>query len=201
MQTGAQNHEERREGPWSAPVAAPPHPATPRRRMGMGEAVRTCFARYFTFSGRASRAEFWWFTLFTFLVGFGLGFIEAFVSRADVAETRGSLFPQAWQLATFMPSLTVGWRRMHDTGRSGLFLIYPLLVMLGIAMFTGLMVSTGAFDPAGAATGTFGAAGLLVLALAGFVFLISPLLVLWWLARPSQPGANKYGPNPHEVSP
>jgi uncharacterized membrane protein YhaH (DUF805 family) len=37
--------------------------------------------------------------------------------------------------------------------------------------------------------------------LAAIVLLISPLLVLWWLTRPSQPGPNQYGPNPHEVTP
>ena len=41
-----------------------------------GQAVKSCFNQYCGFKGRASRAEFWWFTLFTAIVGFVLGFVD-----------------------------------------------------------------------------------------------------------------------------
>jgi uncharacterized membrane protein YhaH (DUF805 family) len=166
----------------------------------MAGAVRTCFAKYFTFSGRARRSEYWWFFLFVFLTSFVLGFVDALAFGREREGTSVAFLAPAWQLATLLPSTAVGWRRMHDTGRSGLYLFYPFLVMLGIGMFAGLMVSSGAVHPGGAATGALGTLGLVVLAFAALVFLISPLIVLWWLTRPSQPGSSLYGPNPHEVS-
>ena len=104
-----------------------------------------------------------------------------------------------FSLATFIPGLAAGWRRMHDTGRSGLYLFYPLFAIIGLATFIGLfggaeLIEGG--DPGVLFDGVFG----LILGIALIVILISPFIVLWWLTRPSQPGQNQYGPNPHEVN-
>lgn len=172
--------------------------------MSFTEAIRTCLRNYVTFSGRARRPEYWWFMLFLFLGGLALGLVDTalFGSPAPVdrgleddgvrvssgSGPLGSLF----NLAMLLPSLAAGWRRMHDTGRSGLYLLYPLIVMVGIygfAAFTGVIGAAGGFSG-------FGGIALVVLLLAFLVFLISPLLVLWWLTRPTQPGTNQWGPEP-----
>jgi uncharacterized membrane protein YhaH (DUF805 family) len=164
--------------------------------MTFQQSVITCFRKYFTFSGRAARSEYWWFVLFNFLGAFVASLTESVINGMSGTPNGPTLLSGAFNLATFIPSLAVGWRRMHDTGRSGLYLLYPLIAMVGLSIFIGLFggdfATTGDFE---ALTPAF---ALLVI-LAGLVILISPFLVLWWLTRPSQSGPNQYGPNPHEV--
>lgn len=155
--------------------------------MTFGRAVRACLSRYATFSGRASRPEFWWFTVFLFLGQSAAGIIDAALFGQG-AVLLGSVF----SAAMLSPSLAAGWRRMHDSGRSGLHLVYPFIVMLGMATFGALVM--------GIPEGPVQDASMLVLAFAAFVFAISPLLVLWWLTRPSDPNPNRYGPPPSEVT-
>src|SRR5690606_12770990 len=109
-------------------------------------------------------------------------------------ESNGPL-AAVFSLATFLPLLAAGWRRMHDSGRSGLYLLYPLIVMVGLAGAMSFFGGIGALE-GGAGAGM----ALIVLIPAMIVLFISPLLVLWWLTRSGQPGANIYGPNPKEVS-
>lgn len=174
--------------------------------MGFRKAISTCFRNYATFSGRASRAEYWWFFLFCLMGNLVAGVIDNALFRAASlgvwsgageagfrAESDGPV-GILFSLAVLLPSLAAGWRRMHDTGRSGLFLVYPLLVMLGISVFMGTFGGP-AMAMGGPASGLAG----IVLAVSVLVLILSPLLVLWWLTRPSQPGNNTYGPNPHEV--
>ena len=86
--------------------------------MTFGESISICFKKYATFDGRASRSEYWWFVLFTFLVSMGTGIIS---------ETLSGLF----SLAVLLPSLAVGARRLHDTDRSGWFLLLWFIPVLG----------------------------------------------------------------------
>ncbi|MDD5324921.1 MAG: DUF805 domain-containing protein [Polaromonas sp.] len=74
--------------------------------MNFGQAISSCLSKYGTFSGRASRSEFWWFFLFQFLVS---------VAASIVSERFGSLV----NLALLLPALAVGTRRLHDIGKSG----------------------------------------------------------------------------------
>ena len=180
--------------------------------MNFTDAVRICFSKYVTFSGRASRPEYWWFFLFLILgsavagvldaMFFGTVSVETEISDTGAQVSAGNEngpIAGLFGLGTFLPSLAVGWRRMHDTGRSGLYLLYPLIVMAGIGIFAGLTGSLNALIPGAEGTVTpLAGFSMVVLAIAAIVFLISPLLVLWWLTRPSQPGTNEYGPNPHE---
>jgi len=175
--------------------------------MGFTDAVKTCFRKYATFSGRASRPEYWWFFLFVILGGIVASVLDGLLFGATVVETETTKsvttngpLAAIFSLGTLVPGLAAGWRRMHDTGRSGLFLLYPLIVSVGVSSFAGLV---GGFDQLGSGdmSGLFAGTVGLVMIVALFVLMISPLLVLWWLTRPSQPGSNEYGPNPHEVIP
>ena len=84
-------------------------------------AVKTCFSKYATFTGRASRSEFWWFALFTF---------AASVILSMVNETLSGIF----SLAVLVPSLSVGVRRLHDIGNSGWFMLIWLIPFIGWAI-------------------------------------------------------------------
>lgn len=86
--------------------------------MTFGESISACFSKYATFDGRASRSEFWWFVLFTFLVSAAIGI---------VSDKLSALF----SLAVLLPSLAVGARRLHDTDRSAWFLLLWFIPIIG----------------------------------------------------------------------
>ncbi|MEM1386777.1 MAG: DUF805 domain-containing protein [Pseudomonadota bacterium] len=163
----------------------------------MTQAVVRCLSKYATFSGRAPRAEYWYFALFCVLISLVLGLVETTINAITGTADGPTLLSGAFAFVTLVPSLAAGWRRMHDTGRSGLSLFYPLIVLIGIMTYIAIVIG-----PEALSAGEIQATGLnaLILTLAFFVALISPILVIWWLTRPSEPGPNQYGPNPYEVT-
>ncbi len=97
-------------------------------RVGFIEAVQTCFQKYIDFSGRATRAEFWWFTLFASLISIITMIIDYVIGTVGMLGLFG-LFEGLWALATFFPSLAVAARRLHDRSKSGW---WQLLWLTGI---------------------------------------------------------------------
>ena len=98
--------------------------------MGLQEAVRTCFAKYFDFEGEASRPEFWWFFLFVGVVNFAL---------AVVSHTLSGVFG----LVIFVPLLAVTVRRLHDANRSGWWLLSWFVPIVGWIVLVFLLVQEG----------------------------------------------------------
>jgi uncharacterized membrane protein YhaH (DUF805 family) len=94
--------------------------------MNMIEATKACFSKYVTFSGRARRAEYWWFVLATVLVSIVLGVIDAVIGFGEFG-----LLSNIWSLAVFLPSIAAGARRLHDTDRSAWWLLIMLLPLIG----------------------------------------------------------------------
>lgn len=86
--------------------------------MDLFEAIKSCFTRYATFSGRASRSEFWWWALFVLLGSIG---------TAMVSDTVSGLFA----LGTLLPYLAVAARRLHDIGKSGWWQLVGFIPLLG----------------------------------------------------------------------
>ncbi len=84
--------------------------------MNFGQAISTCLSKYATFTGRASRSEFWWFFLFQLLVSIAASML------GDVANGLVNL-------ALLLPALAVGTRRLHDIGRSGWWQLIMLTVV------------------------------------------------------------------------
>ena len=87
--------------------------------LNLPEAVKTCFKKYFNFKGRASRSEYWYFTLFNFIgyaIGFSLGFL------APVFFIINGIF----FLVIIIPWISVAVRRLHDINKSGWFVALPL---------------------------------------------------------------------------
>ncbi len=82
------------------------------------DAVGVCFKKYADFNGCASRSEFWWWFLFTVVVSL-------------VCRSVGYSLYGAFWLATLLPSIAVGVRRLHDTNRSGWWLLLYLLPVIG----------------------------------------------------------------------
>ena len=73
---------------------------------------------YATFSGRARRSEYWYFVLFNVIISIALGFISGMMGI--------SILSNIYSLAILVPSIAVGFRRMHDVGKSGWFLLIPI---------------------------------------------------------------------------
>jgi uncharacterized membrane protein YhaH (DUF805 family) len=82
------------------------------------ESVRTCFVKYADFTGCATRAEFWWWTLFNLVGTIALGVVS---DKLSVAFT----------LATALPYLAVTARRLHDTDRSGWLQLLGFIPVIG----------------------------------------------------------------------
>lgn len=183
--------------------------------MGMIEATRTCLGKYVTFSGRARRPEYWWFLLFFVLGSFVTGLVDLTLFGATetarvsgpgaegvAMETTGPTpLNTIFSLAMFLPMLAAGWRRLHDTGRSGWWLLMPLGVSLAAGLLGGSVMGfgwmTGPVTEGGPMHGPmFGGMGMF----AGLLMFLAPvvayIVLIVWLASSSQPGENEYGPEP-----
>lgn len=90
--------------------------------MNFTDAVKTCFKKYFTSSGRASRSEFWYWVLFVLLLQ-----ILANLILEDL-----SLF---LSLFLFFPGLTVSIRRLHDVNMTAWWLLIAFIPLIGL-LFT-----------------------------------------------------------------
>ncbi len=82
--------------------------------------------KYATFDGRASRSEYWWFTLGNVLLSFVIEFVFGIFDMGETAISIYSIF-------IFIPSIAVSIRRLHDIGKSGwycLLLLIPLVSLI-----------------------------------------------------------------------
>ena len=102
--------------------------------MDLQEAVRVCFAKYLDFEGEASRSEFWWFFLFTGVVSGALALVSHAVSWI-------------FSLAVLVPFIAVTVRRLHDTNRSGWWVLVCVLPVVGWFVLAFLLVQEGERPP------------------------------------------------------
>lgn len=191
--------------------------------MSFVTAVRTCFGKYVTFSGRAPRSEFWWFILAVWLVSTGLSLVDGVIWGPTLARTWETLSPKLegaegmsapstvfvqgpltslWGSVTFLPALAASWRRLHDTGRPGWMCLLPAAALF-IGFFGVFAFSLGGTAPGGPEDPILSLVETLqgpVTVLGAVVLLVAGVLVVF-LCQRSSPGSNAYGPNPLEVNP
>lgn len=132
--------------------------------------------KYAEFDGRARRKEYWMYVLLLIIVGVVLSVLEGIVGLRGMVGPYGPL-TALFLLATLVPSLAVGVRRLHDTDRSGWWLLIgygPFLLSLCL-MFFGIPQF---------------AMILSIIALIGFVVL------LVFMVMEGTKGPNQYGPDP-----
>lgn len=171
--------------------------------MEFGESIKTCFKKYVTFKGRASRSEFWWFYLFYYLlqnaiyiVLFALPLLGSFYN--EIKGTEELAKPKLYVLEEcliylliciplWIPLLSATVRRLHDTGHSGWQLLGPsaLLLLMIILMFCGAGISKNI--------------GFIMLAMCFIGPFIYGIIIFVWMLKISQPEENKYGPVPEGV--
>ncbi|WP_224816047.1 DUF805 domain-containing protein [Hasllibacter sp. MH4015] len=148
-----------------------------------GEAISVCFSKFVTFQGRASRSEYWFFVLFTVLVGIVTSVIDlaVFPNMVELSPLNSVA-----NLILFLPGLAVAIRRLHDTNRSGWWIgaFYLAMVVFGVILGALIAVDPGVGEPEGiiALFGLFGI-GVLVYAIVLIVFLCTK----------GTPGPNRFG--------
>ena len=105
--------------------------------MSFMEAVQSVFSNYANFKGRARRSEFWDFLLLNFVVTLVLTILQN-ATGAGIFRILSGIY----SLAVIVPTLAVGWRRMHDIGKNGAFYLVSLIPIVG----TILIIVWGAKD-------------------------------------------------------
>ena len=163
------------------------------RRVRFAEAVGSGFRKYFQFSGRAQRAEFWWWIAFWCLGSLVAVVLDRaldlgpsqpldgvitirFLSIFEWSEPAESVF----KLFVLTPTAAVGVRRLHDIGKRGWWLLMPFAILFGTLMAAPFI---GAARPVVALAGPFG-------------FLAVFVVILVWWARDGDRGSNRFGPSP-----
>jgi uncharacterized membrane protein YhaH (DUF805 family) len=91
--------------------------------MGFGQAISTGFTRYFNFSDRACRSEFWYWLLFNVIVGIVAAVIDANMNT--------QLVTLVFDLATIIPTIAIGVRRLHDLDASGWWILLNFIPLIG----------------------------------------------------------------------
>ncbi|PKM03872.1 MAG: DUF805 domain-containing protein [Gammaproteobacteria bacterium HGW-Gammaproteobacteria-6] len=98
--------------------------------MTFQDSIRIGFSKYADFTGTASRPEYWWFFLFLVL-------------GSLVAMALSFWLSMVFSLATIVPSLAAATRRLHDTGRSGWWLLISLVPLVGGIVLIVLLAQEG----------------------------------------------------------
>ena len=84
------------------------------------DAVKSAFQNYTNFKGRVSRSEFWWFYLFYIIVAFVIGLLSGILG-----ENLGNILLLIFVLVVILPYIALLARRMHDSDKSGWFMLIP----------------------------------------------------------------------------
>ncbi len=135
------------------PPEPPEPPSTPLvKTMPMDVAVRRGLRGYADFSGRATRAEYWWFSLAANLslavVGLaGIVLAGSLLRDPELAGVLGLLPYTLAALALVVPLLSVSVRRLHDTDRSGLLLLLGLIPLVGPILVVVMLATRGTRGP------------------------------------------------------
>lgn len=161
------------------------------------------FKRYFDFSGRSRRKEYWMYTLFVVIVTIVLAIIDTALgldgsatsdpdmTGPPISPATGGLLGNIFALATFIPSLAVGVRRLHDLDRSGWWILLPLgPIFVGVVLFgVGMVQSLDGMGGGMSSTMILGGIALL----GG---LICSIVLLVWYCTPGTSGSNRFGEDP-----
>ena len=121
----------------------------PAQMMGFIDSVKSVLMNNFAnFEGRASRSEYWWFALATFIAGFCIGLVDGVilvVMDVPIDSLLWSFSPLGtlFQLAILIPGLAVLVRRFHDLGKSGWWFFILLIPCVGIILYIVWMATEG----------------------------------------------------------
>jgi len=116
--------------------------------VGFSEAISSFWTNYVTFRGRARRLEYWFVALFLFLATLGATILDIAIfsdALGEFLEDSGGLgvIGALLTLAVFLPSLSLLVRRLHDTNRSGWWVLIGLIPLAGaIVLFVFVLLDS-----------------------------------------------------------
>jgi uncharacterized membrane protein YhaH (DUF805 family) len=142
--------------------------------MGFGDAIWAGLRKFVIFSGRAGRAEYWYWVLFSVLVIIAWTFVDILVVGISTGP-----FSTLVTLALILPGLAATARRLHDTDRSAWWIVLPVAPLVGVVLVLVML-----------------AASPLLLVVAVAAALIGLVVLLLMVAAPGTPGTNRFGPEP-----
>ena len=148
--------------PWPVPAPGPAPLDQPQYDATIGQAASRFWRKFAVFSGRASRSEYWWWSLIATGIGLVLEVVGSVIFGGGLLMSPGNpvftlssfllpLIPAlVWSVIALVPSLALTVRRLHDTNRSGWWylLVLPslaglLLEMVALQSFTAAQLGTG----------------------------------------------------------
>jgi len=147
-------------------------------------AKRPVLEKYADFSGRAPRAEYWWYVLAMIIVSVIARIIDSIVGM-NVAGPYG-LLSLIVMLGLLVPNIAVSVRRLHDTNRSGWWILLPVVPYALAIAIAGPGIMAGSVG-----------AGIGIAALFMFGGFICAIVLFVFMCLAGTPGENRYGPNPY----
>ena len=140
--------------------------------------IKLGFQHYFDFNGRSTRSEYWWWVLFVVITGIVLSLVDMTIGTYNYQDGNG-IINGVFKIATLIPSLALGARRLHDINKSGwwllmwlsFLLIIPIVILL--VMWVWLWFAVFLFVP----------------------MILATITLLVWATKQGDNGPNKYGPD------
>lgn len=151
--------------------------------MSASEAIVTCLRKAVSFRGRASRGEFWWFSAFAVAVtalaiSTEIQFLRARIESGILSFLIG--------LVLLVPTVSATARRLQDTGRHGIYVLMPIFMV-----FVGIGLGTYIYD-------YLVVPEIVPTLIASVISAGATILFIYWLIQQSEPGQNRFGPNPFD---
>jgi uncharacterized membrane protein YhaH (DUF805 family) len=146
--------------------------------------ARRPLQRYADFSGRAPRAEYWWYVLGTMIAYLVVMIVESIVGLDGTVGPYGPL-SLILMLGLLVPGLAVTVRRLHDTNRSGWWILIAVIPYFILGVLAGGAMASGSM-------GAMATAGLL-----GLVAMAGAIVLLVFMVLPGTKGDNRFGADPY----
>lgn len=163
------------------------------KKIGFGEAIKSYFSNLFNFNGRATRSEFWWSFLFNAIICgvFMIAWMILLTVYHDNAAPKAFMLLFVLPLAAYIFAFAISFRRMHDIGKSGIFVIVKYGILIISVVFTFLTLSLPSdilADASNPLPDTFST----VMGVSLFIYVIIAIIFMIFALKPSSP-TNKYG--------
>ena len=159
-----------------------------------GQALAQAFKRALDFNGRSRRSAYWWFALFTVLGGTAFEILDSYIDVPRLEDW--SVFFILFCAVVVLPDLSLGMRRLHDTGRKGWLYVVWIVVSYGSIFLPEPDFGIYVLDSEPSNIWDLISYGLIYNLITVVVMFGLMLIMIVLFTRDSQTGVNAYGPNP-----